>query len=522
MPTILVVDDRPRERQYLVTLLQYAGHRVMEADDGGRALALMERDLPELVVTDILMPSMDGFEFVRQMREQAETRNTPVILYTAAYDEGATRDLLSQCTGTTLLTKPSEPEVVLETIDKLLGEAPRQLPRLGEDFSSAHLQLVTTKLHGKMADLERANAELAEKESQLRLVTNAVPVLIASIDAEQQFQFANQPHEPWFGTAPSSIRGKALAEVFGERAYSMLSEYVERALKGETVTFETAIELKNGVPKYIRGAYVPDRDAAGAMRGFVSLIEDVSELKKTELALRDTNAALHKSNEALRQFAYAAAHDLREPCRQTALFAEYVSTRYKDKLDARGEEFLEYCRSGANRMAALVADLLTFAELTSCFESPATKAPIDANEILSRTLEDLKLSVQESGARITCSDLPYVCVAPVHLSQIFLNLIGNAIKFRDPCRPLEIAITARNGEGHFSISDNGMGIAPEYHAKVFSLFQRLNGDQYPGTGIGLALCQRIIEQYGGCIWLESEADKGSTFHFTLPEGNDRR
>src|ERR1039457_2623873 len=184
MATILVADDREQERQYLVVLLRHAGHDVVEAEDGLDAIAKISTTAPDLIIADLLMPTMDGFELIRQLRERPETRNTPIVLYTSAYDEVETQALVEHYAAATILPKPSEPEVLLRTIGRILGEAlPNRLP-FGDDFRHAHLELVTTKLHSKISDLERANSELVQKESQLRLVTNAVPVLISLIDTD--------------------------------------------------------------------------------------------------------------------------------------------------------------------------------------------------------------------------------------------------------------------------------------------------------------------------------------------------
>jgi PAS domain S-box-containing protein len=542
MATILVLDDRQPERQYLATLLRYAGYRVIETADAPIALSAVRADCPDLVITDILMPTMDGFEFVRQMRQQPEAKDVPVIFYTANYENEA-RDLVTQCGGARILFKPAEPELVLRTVEDQLGAPPNPIPRPSEVFDRAHLELVTTKLHQKMTDLERTNLdrahlelvttklhqkttdlertnlELAEREKELRLVTNAVPVLIAFIDREERYQLVNSAHQDWTGLCPEEIRGKAMAEVLGQETYSKLRPYVRRALAGENVTYDELLRYGNGAERHVRATYVPNLDPEGNVRGFVSLIEDLTTLKRAEIGLRQANETLQRSNEALREFAYAAAHDLREPSRQVALFAELIATRYRGKVDAGLEELLKYCHTGAHRMADLVSDLLTLAELTESLALHKDVPMNDANEVLKHTLQDLCARIAESGARITCGSVPQVRMHSSHLYQLFLNLIGNAIKFRNPSRPLEIAVTGqhRGTEAVFSIEDNGMGIAPGYFARIFELFRRLHGQDYEGTGIGLALCRRIVESYGGRIWVESEVEIGSTFYFTVPD-----
>lgn len=507
MATILVVDDHVRDREYLVALLNYAGHQVLQAEDGMDALATLLADAPELVIADVLMPTVDGFELVRRIREHPDKGNTRVLLYTAAYDEKAARSFFGQSACTTVLPKPSEPQVILRTIERLLQECPRTVPRVSDDFDSKHRELLTTKLHQKVIDLERARDELAAREAELRIITNAVPVLISFLDADQRFRFANEQHEQWFGWTPGDLLGRSLAEVLGPDDYAAIRHYAERALDGETVVFKASLTL--GGKRYVRTTFV----SRGKGVGFIALIEDLTDLRNSELALRETNAALQSSNTRLNQFAHATAHDLREPSRQVALFAALLARSANPKLDEQEKEYLEYCEAGARRMAALVAGLLSFTSLEG-FQAGEAIEPVDANDIVTQVLADLRTKVREAEARIICGHLPNLRIPSTHLTQLFSNLIGNALKFRHPERTPEISVFVN--EGQFSIQDNGIGIAAEDCGRAFELFHRLNGFQYEGTGLGLALCSRIVERYGGRIWVESELDRGSTFHFTLP------
>jgi signal transduction histidine kinase len=196
-------------------------------------------------------------------------------------------------------------------------------------------------------------------------------------------------------------------------------------------------------------------------------------------------------------------------------YSELLAATAKDGLDAEQSEYLGYCKAGARRMADTVAGLLLLASLTDGFKERADLQPIDATEVLDLVLQDLRVTIQEAGARVIHGPLPRVRIPAIHLNQLFANLITNAIKFRDPERPPEILVKAVSN-CHFSIQDNGIGIASKHYAKIFVPFQRLHGFKYPGTGLGLTLCSRIAEQYGGRMWVESDATSGSTFHFTLP------
>lgn len=236
-----------------------------------------------------------------------------------------------------------------------------------------------------------------------------------------------------------------------------------------------------------------------------------------EIAIREeTQAALERSNKELEQLAYVASHDMQEPLRMVASYLQLVAKRYQGRLDAEADEFIGYAVDGAKRMQTLINDLLAYSRL-------GTKArpfePTDCDALMATVRRNLQVAIEESGAHIECGPLPLVEGDPTQLLQLFQNLVGNAIKFRRKGEPVRVQVQARRGDEHwhFSVQDDGIGIAPEYFERIFVLFQRLHGHgAYPGTGIGLALCKRIVERHGGHIGVESSPGHGSTFWFTLP------
>lgn len=241
-------------------------------------------------------------------------------------------------------------------------------------------------------------------------------------------------------------------------------------------------------------------------------------LKQSEAALREREEELRRANEDLEQFAYSASHDLQEPIRNIAIYGEVVSKRYGHVLDAKGQQCLSFITTGAKRMESLVKDLLAYTQAAGIARDGA--GPVNSANALERALSNLTEAVRESQAEILFDSLPTVIVREVQLEQLFQNLVGNAIKYRKDDEPPVIRIhTERHGEfWQFSIHDNGIGIAPEFRDKVFGLFKRLHTtSKYSGTGIGLAICHRIVERNGGRIWVTSAGHgKGSTFFFTLP------
>lgn len=240
----------------------------------------------------------------------------------------------------------------------------------------------------------------------------------------------------------------------------------------------------------------------------------LSEIQAKQDALQEANAQLERSNQELEQFAYIASHDLQEPLRVVSSYVDLLSRRYKDQLDGTGVEFIGYIHEGSIRAQELIRDLLEFARI-----GPKGREFVktDMSAVLKRALANLKIQLDEANAQITHDPLPSVWADGLQITQLFQNLISNAVKYRSQ-NPIAIHISSEEQEMDwvFSVKDNGLGIEPQYHDRIFRIFQRLHHKtEYSGTGIGLAICKKIIERHSGKIWVESESGNGSTFKFTL-------
>ncbi|NLT68804.1 MAG: DUF4118 domain-containing protein [Acidobacteria bacterium] len=269
---------------------------------------------------------------------------------------------------------------------------------------------------------------------------------------------------------------------------------------GSVLTISSQWVLQNSVSDY----------------AILEICSDVTAIKRTEESLRKVTRELRRSNQELENFAYIASHDLQEPLRGITGFLTLLQRRYAGRLDEKADEYIRYAVDGSVRMSQLINDLLTYSRVG---RKELTARPTDMNHVVENALINLRTAVEESGARITCDELPTISGDQLQLTQLLQNLIGNAIKFRTPERTCLIHITAQKVDDHlweFSVEDNGIGIEAEYYDRIFVIFRRLHSTKkYAGTGIGLALCKRIVERHGGRIWVESNPGEGSTFRFVL-------
>jgi light-regulated signal transduction histidine kinase (bacteriophytochrome) len=250
------------------------------------------------------------------------------------------------------------------------------------------------------------------------------------------------------------------------------------------------------------------------MWGICMVVTDISQQKRVEEDLRRTAEELMRSNAELEQLAYVASHDLQEPLRMVTSFVQLLQRRYEGQIDAKADKWITYAADGTVRMQQLIDDLLLFLWTG---RHQFTFEPTDCEQVLQTVLANLKLSLTRQSATITHDPLPIICADELQITRLFQNLIGNAVKFHSAA-PLHIHVSAKlqGATWVFSVCDNGIGIEPQYAERVFEIFQRLHThDEYPGTGIGLTICKKIVERHGGRIWVESELGRGAAFRFVL-------
>jgi light-regulated signal transduction histidine kinase (bacteriophytochrome) len=248
------------------------------------------------------------------------------------------------------------------------------------------------------------------------------------------------------------------------------------------------------------------------------MIVDVTDRRLAEDVLRRSSEALCRSNEELAQFAYVASHDLQEPLRKIASFCKLLGEHCRGRLDADADRYIDFAIDGSRRMQTLITDLLALSQVDS---RARPSVVCDTCVACDAAIERLEVAIEESGATVTRGVLPSLEADVNQVTQLFQNLIGNAIKFCGDRHPeVRITATRRGGDWEFVVRDDGIGIAPEFHEQIFGVFRRLHGrEEFPGNGIGLAICKKIVERSGGRIWVDSVPGRGSKFRFTLPAGS---
>jgi PAS domain S-box-containing protein len=386
-------------------------------------------------------------------------------------------------------------------------------------------------LESEVVERTRAEHELRESEVRMRGLLEAAPDAMVVVDERGTIVEISAQVGKLFGYSRQEILGRPVERLVPDtfrarheshrgvyshdpRIRSMGEGLELYALRRDNTQFPVEISLS------------PVATDQGLL--VMAAIRDISERKAVELKIRRMNVELERrvrertgelerSNEALKQFAYAASHDLQEPLRTMGNYAELLSRRYRGRLDADADVFLGFVVEGAEWMHQLLQGLLEYSRVES---RPAANVPTSMDRALEQALSNLRAAIADTGARVASESLPTAPADDVQMVQLFQNLIGNAIKFRREGIAPDVRVDAseKDGEFVFAVRDNGIGLDPRHAERIFAIFQRLHRRQeYPGTGVGLAICKKIVERHGGRIWVESDPGSGSTFFFTLPQ-----
>jgi len=364
---------------------------------------------------------------------------------------------------------------------------------------------------GTCTDIEEKKRE-AEAFAARAAIVEAADDAITGKDMEGNIVTWNGGARRLYGYSAEEAIGRSAALIIPLDLPDELPQILEAIRRGETMEHHETVRVrKDGKRLDVSSTLSPIKDGQGKITGIAVIERDISQAKQAEAELRRSNAELE-------QFAYVASHDLQEPLRAMAGTVQLLQRLYQGQLDDDADEIITHAVAAVTRMQTLVNDLLAFSRLARHGNAFALT---DCTTVLTDALTMLEVAVAESGAVITHDDLPEVMADASQLRQLLQNLLSNAIKFRGD-RPLHIHVSARRDQNTwlFSVRDNGIGIEGQYFERIFDIFQRLHTrDEYPGTGIGLAVCKKIVERHRGRIWLDSEPDQGATFHFTIVDSS---
>ncbi len=394
-------------------------------------------------------------------------------------------------------------------------------PAMAADGSTLGLQVIVqdiTERKRSEESLLRAHAELARREREFRTVVNAIPQICWVSNRDGSVAWYN---DRWFEyTGMKQADAEAWKTYIPDEVLPTVLQRWKDALR-DRKGFEVEILIRgaSGACRWFLTRTVPMHDDAGEICQWFGTSTDVDDLKRSREALIAREKELRQANSDLQQFAYSASHDLQEPIRTVAVYSQMLERRYGSQFEGDAKKFLGFVGASAKRMEKLVLDLLRYVETAHVNEGISEIT--ESSDALRDAISNVAATVEETQAQIYNDPLPALRIRRIHLQQVFQNLLSNSLKYRSNEQPkIHIAAKKHDGDWIFSVRDNGIGIDPAYKERVFGIFKRLHtADKYSGTGIGLAICQRVVQRYGGRIWLDSELGRGTTFFFAIPEQN---
>ncbi|MDQ6758821.1 MAG: ATP-binding protein, partial [Acidobacteriota bacterium] len=416
----------------------------------------------------------------------------------------------------TALQDRSRGEISLLSSDGRIRPVYASLSSLGSEGQGNVCVIVTA-----LSQQSRDDASIADEQLSQAILEQGVEAIVV-MDAKGKILRASKMAERLAGRDlllqdfDSAFRLVSLSSGNGGAASVDAQALLTAARSGEVLRgMELTLTPPGGSGCTVLLSAGPLWNSARQLLGCVVTLTDISDRKHAEDELARQAGALARSNADLQQFAYVTSHDLQEPLRTIASYAQLLKRRYESQLGSDADEFIEFIVSGVQRMKSLIDALLSFSRVVNMETTPF--APVEMEGALHWACMNLQIIIEESTAQVTHDELPVVRGDQVMLVQLFQNLIGNSIKYRRNETPqIHISAARQEVEWIFSVQDNGIGIDPNYYERIFGVFKRLHGREIPGTGIGLAICQRILQKHGGRIWVESRLGFGSTFKFTLP------
>lgn len=515
-PKLLIVDDDKTKLRVMEEILADMDIQIMKADSGNEAFRLLMKNDFAVILLDVKMPGIDGFETADLIRKRVRSQNTPIIFITS-YSPDEINVKKGYSLGTVdYVFSPINPEILRSKVSVFV-----KLSKLNEEKNAAE----------QLSPQESAQPEEAESKHGLRKKTserldfifNSLPVVILTLKATEDFTvtFATRNTFEFLGYTPDELINNP--GLFVERIHS---DDMEKIFSGFPILFEKGqfscefrFRHKNGTYIWMQDVFkLINEDDNELPIEIVSCMIDISERKSAEEQLVQKAAELERSNAELEHFAYIASHDLQEPLRAISSYLQLIERKsYFEAFDEKGKDYFSRVIRGAKRMQDMINDLLEYSRVVS---NKDEFSPCDCNEIIGEAVSNLRVLIKESEASVHYGEMPVIRGNQGQLLRVFQNIIGNGLKFRseETAPVIQIGAERRDNAWVFSVSDNGIGIKPASQTRIFDIFQRLNArDKYPGTGIGLAVCKKVIDRHGGEIWVKSQLGEGSTFFFSIPD-----
>lgn len=539
---LLLVEDSPVQAREISLFLQGEGYVVDIAPTGEQGLEQLKRSHYDLLLCDLHLPGANGFDICRQVKAQASSAKLPVVLLTRWADPlNVLRGMEAGADG--FISKGQRRAEIVHRVRRVI-ERSRQAQHsdtgktrvvfLDTEFelSARREQLLevllagfedTVYLNGKFEEemTKRLAAQAAEREkdAQYRAIFESANDAIVTIDERGIIISANPTTEEVFGYTLPEVIGHSVSRLIPsphrEQHDDYIAQYVATGVGGDVIGIRREVtgQRKDGtlasLDLSVSAIVLDDR------RLFTGILRDITSRKNAERMLEQYSQELKRSNAELEQYAYVVSHDLKEPLRMVTSFTNLLEEELRKGLSNDARRYMRFVSDGAGRMRTMIEDLLDYSRVgRGDMEMEAT----DLTEAVATALENLAISIQESGVEVQIGELPPVSGVPSLLLRLFQNLIGNAIKFRGDRKPVIQIGAEQDGETwKLFVRDNGIGIESQHLERVFQVFQRLHRrDEYEGSGIGLAVCRKIVERHGGQLWVESVKDEGSTFWLTFP------
>lgn len=530
----LVVDDIEENLYYLETLLKGNGYHVRTASNGKIALSQIVEDKPDVIISDILMPVMDGFTLCTQCKSDPENKKIPFIFYTATYTDIKDEKFALSLGADAFLLKPIEPALLIKKINETIKNFQQKgiEKDIRADETSSHINLeeyndvLIRKLEDKMIQLEQSNKELIESEARYRNLFENVPIGLYRTTADGQIIDVNPALIELldYSSKEEAIKNNVISSYSSPDDHLKWLSLMEK--EGMVSDFEVQWKRKNGSVFWVEESSRKVVNSEGHVLFFEGSVKDITSRKKAEDEIKLLNINLEKRvrertiqleqvNQELEAFSYSVSHDLRAPLRIMDGFSKILLEEYSGFLDENGKKYLERISNASQKMRILIEDLL---KLSRVAQSELLMTSIDLSQKVEKNRRLLEES--EPGRSIRWMICPNILADGDEglLDVVIQNLINNAFKFTSltPDAQIEFNTMQENGKTIYYVRDNGVGFDKDFSDRLFAAFQRLpSADKFDGTGLGLTIVQRIIHRHGGNIWAESELNKGATFYFTI-------